>query len=155
MSDGTAIYKILGLTPQATETEIKAAYHRQALERHPDRNPDDPEAAERFARVKKAYDLLSDPGRRREWHRHHGLLTPGGAAQAKPPPPRDESLDLVCTACDGPARECAGCGGHVCKHLAIKIFGDSLKILCLPCAAEAKELTRRMQHLKRGFGGRL
>lgn len=156
MSNGTAIYRILGLAPQATPDEIKAAYHRQALERHPDRNPGDPEAADRFGKIKTAYDLLSDPGRRREWHRRHGLPPPGGGvrATAPPPPPRDESLDLVCCDCDGPVRECSVCGAGVCRHMAARVPGRPLEVACLPCVVQATELERRGRKLARMFRGR-
>ena len=158
VSDGT--FNCLGLRRDlhATPLEIKVAYHRRALERHPDHNPDDPEAAERFGKIKKAYDLLSDPTQRREWHRRYGLPPPGDGvrAEAKPqPPPRDVSLDLVCTACEAPVRECSACGAGLCRHTAVKIPSQPLEVWCVLCAGEARELARRLQRLKRGFRGRL
>jgi preprotein translocase subunit Sec63 len=47
----TEYYDILGLTPKATALEIKAAYRRMALKMHPDKNPDDPDAGEKFKSV--------------------------------------------------------------------------------------------------------
>jgi len=53
-------YKILGVDRQATESEIKKAYRKIAIETHPDKNPDNPSAAERFKEASEAYDTLSN-----------------------------------------------------------------------------------------------
>jgi molecular chaperone DnaJ len=60
-------YQLLGITPTATLEQIKAAYRRQALRHHPDKNPGSEEAAERFKRCNEAHAVLSDPGRRAEY----------------------------------------------------------------------------------------
>ncbi|MFQ6672140.1 MAG: DnaJ domain-containing protein [Candidatus Tectimicrobiota bacterium] len=60
-------YAILGVGPEATEAEIKRAYHRKALEHHPDRNPGDPAAEERFKEATEAYGVLIDPVKRRQY----------------------------------------------------------------------------------------
>jgi len=57
-------YARLGVRPSASSEEIRAAYREKAQETHPDRNPDDPRAAERFQAVKEAYQVLRDPERR-------------------------------------------------------------------------------------------
>lgn len=57
-------YQILDVSPEATPEEIKLAYRRQAMKHHPDRNADDPAAAERFKAVAEAYRILSDPDER-------------------------------------------------------------------------------------------
>jgi curved DNA-binding protein CbpA len=54
-------YEILGLTPSAGLTEIRAAYKKLAFQNHPDLHPHDPEAEERFKRINEAYHVLSDP----------------------------------------------------------------------------------------------
>jgi len=64
-------YKVLGVRPTASTEEIKRAFRRLALTLHPDRNQGDAETTRRFADLTEAYDLLSDPGRRRE---HDGSL---------------------------------------------------------------------------------
>ncbi|MFZ9396138.1 MAG: DnaJ domain-containing protein, partial [Erythrobacter sp.] len=62
-------YQTLGVARTATEAEIKSAYRKLAKELHPDRNKDNPKAAERFSDVTKAYDLLSDKDKRARFDR--------------------------------------------------------------------------------------
>lgn len=57
-------YRLLGLTPDASSEDIRRAYHRLAKQHHPDRNPGDSSAAERFRAVHEAYQVLSDPHKR-------------------------------------------------------------------------------------------
>ena len=60
-------YKILGVSPDAGSDDIKAAYRRQAFEYHPDRNGDDPAAAEKMKALNEAYAVLSDDNKRRQY----------------------------------------------------------------------------------------
>ena len=57
-------YEILGLSKNASEAEIKKAFKRLAMKFHPDRNPDDTNAEEKFKEAKEAYDVLSDAQKR-------------------------------------------------------------------------------------------
>ena len=61
-------YKILELTPKCTEDEIRKNYRKLAMRYHPDRNPDDPAAEEKFKEVAEAYGVLTDPKKRREYN---------------------------------------------------------------------------------------
>jgi DnaJ-class molecular chaperone len=62
-------YSTLGVARGATEKDIKSAYRKLAKELHPDRNKDNPKAADRFAEVTRAYDLLSDKDKRAQFDR--------------------------------------------------------------------------------------
>lgn len=62
-------YTILGVARGASEKDIKSAYRKLAKELHPDRNTDNPKAAERFSEVTSAYDLLSDKDKRARFDR--------------------------------------------------------------------------------------
>lgn len=62
-------YRTLGVARTASEKDIKSAYRKLAKELHPDRNKDNPKAAERFSDATKAYDLLSDKDKRAQFDR--------------------------------------------------------------------------------------
>lgn len=60
-------YAVLGVAKDASASDIKKAYRKLATSLHPDKNPGDAKAEERFKEVSEAYDVLSDPDRRREY----------------------------------------------------------------------------------------
>jgi molecular chaperone DnaJ len=61
------LYKTLGVSKKASEEEIKKAYRKLARKYHPDRNPDDKEAEEKFKEISAAHDVLGDPEKRKEY----------------------------------------------------------------------------------------
>ncbi len=73
-------YSTLGISRGATPDEIKKAYRKKALECHPDRNPNDPKAAEKFKRISEAYEVLSDDQKRKIYDQYgeEGLRGAGG-----------------------------------------------------------------------------
>ncbi|KAJ7640177.1 DnaJ-domain-containing protein [Mycena rosella] len=66
----TGYYDILGITPAATTDEVKKAYRRMAIKHHPDKNPDDPLAEERFKEIAIAYQTLSDDALRKKYNEY-------------------------------------------------------------------------------------
>ena len=61
------LYKLLGLSREASQDDIRKAHRKLAREYHPDANPEDPRAEERFKEVQQAYEVLSNPHKRREY----------------------------------------------------------------------------------------
>jgi DnaJ-class molecular chaperone len=98
------LYQQLGIKRGASEAEIKKAYRSLAKQLHPDRNKDNPKAAERFAQVTRAYDLLSDKDKRARYDRGEidedgnprmpfGSGFGGGGGNAGPPPGRQGGFE--------------------------------------------------------------
>ncbi|KAI2769683.1 DnaJ-domain-containing protein [Daldinia loculata] len=66
----TSYYDALGVQPTATELEIKKAYRKLAIVHHPDKNPNDPTAHEKFQTIGEAYQVLSDPDLRKAYDKY-------------------------------------------------------------------------------------
>src|SRR5438128_4244807 len=73
-------YKVLGIAQNAPKEEIKRAYRKLAVKFHPDKNPGDPHAEEKFKELGEAYDVLMDPDKRAAYDRFgHAAFAQGGA----------------------------------------------------------------------------
>jgi molecular chaperone DnaJ len=75
MADKRDYYEVLGVGRSASADEIKSAYRKMALQFHPDRNPDNPEAEDKFKEAAEAYEVLGDAGKRAQYDRfgHAGM----------------------------------------------------------------------------------
>ena len=76
-------YEVLGVSRTASGDEIKTAYRKLAFHYHPDRNPDDAEAENKFKEAAEAYEILSDAGKRAQYDRfgHAGVNGQGFGVQ--------------------------------------------------------------------------
>lgn len=78
-------YEVLGVSRDATDTEIKKSFRRIARELHPDVNGDDPDAEEKFKEAAEAYEVLSDPQQKQTYdaYGHEGVRSGGFNSQAQ------------------------------------------------------------------------
>ena len=77
-------YEVLGVSRSASGTELKKAFKKLAMKYHPDRNPDDPSANEKFKEAAEAYEVLSDSEKKSAYDQfgHAGVQGMGGGSGA-------------------------------------------------------------------------
>ncbi len=90
-------YEVLQVSRDANDQELKTSYRKLAMQYHPDRNPNNPEAEEKFKECSEAYPVLSDPEKRAAYDRYGHAAFQGGAGPAG----------------GSPFRRGAGSGGHL------------------------------------------
>ena len=78
MADKRDYYEVLGVSRNATADDLKKAYRKLAVKYHPDKNPDDKAAEEKFKEVSEAYDILSDDQKRAAYDRYGHAAFAGG-----------------------------------------------------------------------------
>lgn len=88
----TKLYDALSIQPTAQQNDIKKAYHKAALKHHPDKNKDNPGAAEKFKGVSQAYEILSDP-EKRALYDQYGLEFVLRGGQPAPPGSEDAAAN--------------------------------------------------------------
>jgi molecular chaperone DnaJ len=72
-------YEVLGISRDASQGDIKKAYRKLAMKHHPDQNPDDPRAEEKFKEIGEAYEVISDEEKRAAYDRYgHAAFKSGG-----------------------------------------------------------------------------
>lgn len=77
-------YKVLGVSKSSSEDEIRKAYRKLAREYHPDRRPDDKQAAEKFQQIQQAYDVLGDAEKRQKYDMYGAAYQQGHGTYAGP-----------------------------------------------------------------------
>jgi molecular chaperone DnaJ len=110
-------YQILGVPKNATQEEIKRAYRKLAQKYHPDANPGNKEAEERFKEISAAYDVVGDEAKRKQYDRvREGSAPPRGPRGPAAPAPGSGSrtsgsaTSATSATCSG---GCSGRGGAV------------------------------------------
>src|ERR687890_1792496 len=84
-------YAVLGVSSSASQDEIKKQYRKLAKKNHPDANPNDPKAADRFKEISEAHNVLGDPAKRKEYDDMRRLGAFGGGFGGGAPRPRGAS----------------------------------------------------------------
>src|SRR5579862_5716858 len=78
MAQNKDFYAVMGVPASATQDEIKKQYRKLAAKHHPDKNPNDPKAAERFKEISEAFQVLGDAEKRKQYDQMRQLGAFGG-----------------------------------------------------------------------------
>ena len=85
-------YEVLQVTREANDQELKASYRKLAMQFHPDRNPNNPEAEEKFKECSEAYAVLSDPEKRAAYDRYGHAAFQGGLLKRAVPLVQEQKI---------------------------------------------------------------
>lgn len=88
MAQTKDFYQVLGVSPTASQDELKKTYRKLAAKYHPDKNPNDPKAADRFKEISEAYQVLGDAEKRKQYDQMRSLGAFGGFGGAGGAGPR-------------------------------------------------------------------
>ena len=83
MQTTTDLYKLLGVPREASQDDIRKAHRNLVRKHHPDANPGDSSSEERFKEIQRAYEVLSDPEKRREYDRKRRASPKGGSRRPR------------------------------------------------------------------------
>src|SRR3954470_12516598 len=75
MATNEDFYELLGLSTEASQDDIQKAHRKLVRQEHPDANPQDPQAEERFKQIQHAYEVLSNPEKRREYDKRFDVFS--------------------------------------------------------------------------------
>src|SRR3954449_10973712 len=84
MAQNKDFYAVLGVSASASQDDIKKQYRKLAARYHPDKNPNDAKAADRFKEISEAYQVLGDPERRKQYDQMRQLGAFGGFGGSRP-----------------------------------------------------------------------
>jgi len=83
MGTNEDLYELLGLSRAASQDDIQKAHRKLIRQEHPDANPEDPQAEERFKQIQHAYEVLSDPEKRREYDKQLDVFSREDSGERK------------------------------------------------------------------------
>jgi len=91
------LYELLGLSRAASQDDIQKAHHKLVRQEHPDANPEDPQAEERFKQIQHAYEVLSDPEKQREYDKQLHVFSRKDSGERKAGASARNEEGAICT----------------------------------------------------------